>query len=208
MNDGTAASGRLQGQADWMGRLLAAFGGDPSGWEWTGEVREQDPAAMGGVHCACGQHGLRYLFPWRKAGIAAEVITGSVCVNQVPGLSADQLQRLQAEVERRLAAEREAKTAKRRASKVEEVRVVADEIRAQLQRVIALDARYHRREKLEPEQWNLAQAYHGYSADLAAGLRLKSPHGKLQRLIRLRDRLAKRLAAADAVDARAAAPAA
>lgn len=184
-----------------MGRLLAAFGGDPSGWEWTGEVREQDPSAIGGVRCACGQQGLRYLFPWRKVGVIGEIITGSVCVNNVPGLSAAQLERVQAEVERRLVAERAAKAAVRKADKAAQVLELVAEIRAMLQRVLALDERYHRREPMEPEQWMLAQAYDSYSYRLREALKLKTESGKLGRLIPMRDRLSARLATSDAIDA-------
>src|SRR5262245_35532096 len=103
-----ATTERLEGQADWMGRLLAAFGGDVTGWEWTGEVQEQDPKGMGGTPCACGQQGLRYLYPWKKEGVARTVITGSVCVHNVPGISPAQLARIEAELARREQTEREA----------------------------------------------------------------------------------------------------
>ncbi len=193
-----ATTDRLAGEAEWMGRLLDAFGGDPTGWEWTGEVREQDPSSPAGVRCACGQHGLRFLFPWRRPGQDGEVITGSVCVDQVPGLSAEQLQRIRSEVERREGEERRAASARRRADGDEEARAMAEEVRRQLERVLALDARY---KELAPEQRLLVRDYSGYHDRLVAARKLKTPSGKLARLTPMRDALSQRLAASDAADA-------
>lgn len=94
-------------------RLLAAFGGSCAGWTWDGRVMEQDPAAPDGTRCACGHQGLRWLFPWRHADRpGTEIITGSMCVEQVPDLDGASVAGIQAAATRALArataAEREA----------------------------------------------------------------------------------------------------
>lgn len=184
------ATDSLIGQAEWMGRLLAAFGGDVKGWEWTGDVAE-DPNCQG--TCACGHKGLRYLFTWKKDGVSNPVITGSVCVNNVPGISPEQLARIQAEIARRDQVEREAAAKARNAAKAEKVKLVAEEIRQLLKpwRECAEDKAAGR--WLNLESYNLARTYHDWSAALRHGLRLKSVAGQLRSLTATRDALRKRL---------------
>jgi len=76
-------------------RLMDAFGHHPEEWEWTGDMAEGDPTRD---HCACG-HNIRWLFPWkRKDGKGGLVITGSVCVENVPGISPDTIERMRAAI--------------------------------------------------------------------------------------------------------------
>lgn len=127
----TVPAGVVKGEAaaDWMGTLLRAFGGNVEGWEWTGETIDlKKPEGR----CACGHEGCRYLYPWEHKGRPGQqVITGSTCVENVPGISESSLAAIRAGVEaqRKAAAE-----AKRKASEV----VKQDAIAACRERVAAV----------------------------------------------------------------------
>jgi hypothetical protein len=112
-------------------RLLQAFGGETSGWEWTGEMFEQDPSALGAQPCACGHQGLRYLFPWKHPDHDRTVITGSKCVETVPGLSGASIAGILAALDKRIKelakAKREAAAKIKKAAEAEEVAKLREE---------------------------------------------------------------------------------
>jgi hypothetical protein len=173
-------------------RLLAAFGGDPTGWEYNGEVREQDPAT-GGVHCACGHQGLRWLFPWvHPAHPRAEVITGSVCVDTVPGLSPTSVLLMKTRLEEVLSKRREDERLAREAARAARVQVLRAEVEHLFaQRYGSLRARRMKGEWLAVgELMDFYQSQRLASALKAAG-KLKSPHGQLARLEAIRHDLAR-----------------
>jgi len=71
--------------------LIAAFqaaGGPPSEWRFSGRVVDLG-APVG--ECACG-HVIRFEYYWERPGSDREVVTGSVCVENVPGLPDDQIE--------------------------------------------------------------------------------------------------------------------
>lgn len=172
----------MTGEGEWLARLLVAFGGDLAGWAWTGEVRE-DPECRG--TCACGHTGLRYLFPWRKDG-AGEVITGSVCVYNLPGIAPDQVARVRVEVERREDMERQEQAAVRLAQRTESAETMAEEIRRLWPRVYELEARQRRGEALPPEAARLLRQEHDLHEDFRSAIRLRTPQGRIKKLATVR----------------------
>ena len=114
------ATTRSEAKAQYLERLLSALGGSAQGWEWTGEMTEQDPTALGASPCACGHRGLRYLFHWQHQD-GRKLITGSTCVETVPGISETSLEAIQARLEQLRIEKREAERKARDASKNAEV---------------------------------------------------------------------------------------
>jgi hypothetical protein len=183
----------VTGQDEWLARLLAAFGGDLAGWAWTGEVRI-DPDASS--KCACGQHGLRYLFPWRKPG-AEEVITGSVCVVNLPGVPQDQVDKVRAEVTLRAEKDRELKAEIRETERIVAARNLAEEIRGTWELVYQLAARRNRGETMTPAELQLLRREHDLHEDFRSAIRLSTPAGRVRKLLRVKAELLRGLTPAN-----------
>lgn len=179
----------MNGQEEWTSRLLAAFGGDLAGWAWTGEVRI-DPDRLSS--CACGQHGLRFLFPWRKEG-EEEVITGSVCVVNLPGISPDQLARVKAEVALRAEADREMKAEALEAERLGTARALLDELRGLWARVYQLEARRTGGEALQPDQVRLLVRAHDLHESVRTANRLRTLPGRIRKLLAVKAELVRGL---------------
>lgn len=185
----------MNGQEEWIARLLAAFGGDLTGWAWTGEVRIDSDRRSS---CACGQHGLRFLFPWRKEG-AKEVITGSVCVVNLPGISPDQLARVRVEVALRAQVDREMKAEALEAERLGTARALLDELRDLWERVYQMEARRTRGEALQPAQARLLNRAHDLHDAVRTANRLRSLPGRIRKLLSVKAELVRGLAG-DAVE--------
>jgi len=125
---------RAEGKVDYAARLLKALGGSPEGWEWTGEVFEQDPGAPGATPCACGHHGLRYLFPWENKTRNAKITTGSTCVDTVPYLDPGSVEQMKAKLEELKAKHREDERKARQAAAEATVAKLREELEAKLKR--------------------------------------------------------------------------
>ena len=204
--DLTRGDHRVLGAVEHAQRLLAAFGGDTSGWAWTGEVIEQDPQAPGATPCACGHVGLRWLFPWENPKHPRQrVITGSVCVENVEGLSPTSVAALQARAAR-LIAERQADKRKQEAARrVEAVATMRTQVLA------AVDARYPsvppyhaaleaaraeswripypRFEQLSREEQRAIRRHQGLTWAVQEAGKLKSASGQRKRLEAIRDQI-------------------
>lgn len=173
----------MTSQEEWLARLLAAFGGDLTGWVWTGEVRI-DPDAKS--KCACGQHGLMYLFPWRKEGMD-EVITGSVCVVTLPGIPPEQQERVRAEVARRAEEDRQLKAEIRHAEEMATERALVDELRMLSDRVrdhaSLVKERHRKAEPLTPEDARLLsnEYQHDLSEEIRVAIRGLGSNGRLMK---------------------------
>lgn len=202
----TRGDHRVLGAVEHAQQLLAAFGGDTSGWAWTEEVIEQDPQGLGGTPCACGHVGLRWLFPWEHPKHPGKrVITGSVCVENVEGLSPTSVAALQARAAR-LIAERQADKRKQEAAR----RVAAvTELRAQVLAAIntcfpcappyfaAIEAGraaswkipYPRFEDQSPEEQRAIRGHQSLTWAVAQAGKLKSASGQRKRLDAIRDHI-------------------
>jgi hypothetical protein len=175
----------MTGQEEWIARLLAAFGGDLAGWTWTGEIRTDDARAS---ICACGQHGLRYLFPWRKEG-HEEVITGSVCVVNLPGLAGEQVDRVKTELARRAEVDRELKAEAREGERFQTALQLAEEIRRIWPRVYELEIRRGCGEDLTAGELQLVRRHHDIHEDFRTAIRLRTPAGRIRSLLKLKAEL-------------------
>lgn len=188
----------MTGHDEWLARLLAAFGGDLAGWAWTGEVRI-DPDARS--KCACGQHGLRYLFPWRKDG-QEEVITGSVCVVNLPGVAPDQVEKVKGEVARRAEQDRALRAEIREEQQLVAARELAEELRALYrrldERVVQLAARKSSGAAMTSVEARLLS--NEYQHDLheegrvaIRGLGIKTPAGRIRKMLVVKAKLLRHL---------------
>lgn len=112
---------RAESKLAYHANLLRALGGDPSGWEWTGEVFESKQLAY---TCACGHIGLRYLYMLRKPG-HQNVGVGSSCILNYRGVDQSLVDAIGGHVAelRRLASERRS-AAKRAAAQAESLELI------------------------------------------------------------------------------------
>lgn len=108
--------------------LMKALRYKPEEWEYTGEMGEQNPSGLGAVPCACGHTPIRYLFPWKHKRTGEVIITGSHCVEQIPGMSPEGLAAIQAQVQGLQADRRMRDAAARDASKGTEAAGIIMEI--------------------------------------------------------------------------------
>lgn len=99
-----------------VARILAVFE-DVSEWEYTGEVSET-PGRAGTCVCGCK---ITYNFHWVRPRDGRKAITGSVCVKNVPGMTADLLARLAESEAAHKAAAAEAKKAAKKAAETAEI---------------------------------------------------------------------------------------
>lgn len=162
--------------------LLAAFGGDPAGWEWTGEVAEQDPAAPGATPCACGHTGLKYLFPWKHPAHAREVVTGSVCVDAVPGLSPVSVAAMRAAMERIVAKRRAAIAAAKKAGKEAQVAALRAEVEAAILRRYGSNMEAVKVGYVSSGAFSSAREGYRLMGLVRSACRLKSVAGQMRRL--------------------------
>ena len=170
-------------------RLLAAFGGDVSGWTWDGEIGEQDGSALGAVPCACGHRPIRYLYVWRHATRHGTVTTGCVCVEAVPGLDAASIARIRAHVE---AARKRASAARRAQAAVDaqaEVVALRRDLDAELRRAYWRVVRWIETNGaagcglLLPDRLCAQrQGYRDYSREICHALKFSSPAATARRL--------------------------
>lgn len=168
-------------------RLLAAFAGSVDGWEWDGCMAEQDPHGFGAVPCACGQVGLRFLFTWVKDG--KSVITGSTCVEKVPGISGASMGRIAEALKAHEAKLRAAECASKSAEREAVIVALKAELAAKVEELVALDgAAYWREHYARVERAQLAS--------------MKSAHGKAKKMRGLLESIGRRM---DNIRARAAA---
>lgn len=183
-NLGRDAKGeRLTSKAAHVERLLSALGGTGEGWTYTGDVLEQDPSSPGARPCACGHTGIRWLFPFTRED-GARVLTGSVCVDTVPGLRPGTLDAMQGALKAHLAARREAARKAREATKAAEVQALVAEVDA------AIEERFGAilRECAETRGWLSERLYRGqqdarfWKGERVRALRLKSSNGQATRL--------------------------
>jgi hypothetical protein len=114
---------QLAGRVDHIERLLTAFGGSIEGWSFNGKTGEQDPSGLGAVACACGHRPIRQLFFWEKDG-QCDVVTGCVCVENVPGLDPSSVERLHAKIVQLKAEKAEAERRAKEASAAAEVQAL------------------------------------------------------------------------------------
>lgn len=181
----TGRSDRIVSNLEHSARLLQAFGGNTAGWEWTGEMFEQDPFALGAQPCACGHQGLRYLFPWKHPDHSRTVITGSSCVETVPGLSGASIEGILLAVDKRVKelarAKREAAAKVRRAAESEEVVRLREECLARFE-----DHGYRAELLLKSqgyyvENWNRYKSAVRFRECLNEAARMKSAKGQANR---------------------------
>jgi hypothetical protein len=167
-------------------RLMDAFGHHPEQWEWTGDIAEGDPTKD---HCACG-HNIKWLFPWRhKDGSPGLVITGSVCVENVPGISPGTVERMKARIKEMEERRKEDVKKARAASEKAEVVAAEAEYEEARQAVFgrALLQLKQRRERgatgwMDPELYSEASAIRWYNEKHAAARNLKSANGQAKRI--------------------------
>jgi hypothetical protein len=182
----TQAIERLEGRASNVANLLRALGGSPEGWEWTGEMHEQDPGAPGSIPCACGHRPIRWLFPWKKTmpdGSTRQITTGSVCVERVPGLDPKSLEGIKLTIDK-LETQKREKAARLRASMLdEEAKTLHGKLFA------AIEARYgHAARRRSEGGWlpegvyEEAREYESWKKLARKALALKQPGSRKKRL--------------------------
>lgn len=140
-------------------RLAAALG-DGSRWEYRGECCE---LARPTGRCACGHHGLRYVFKLHNLDDGRTAIVGSVCVFSYHGITPATVEALRADADRLEAAAADRSRAAREAAKQAHV---ADAV-AQLSAVeYAIDAAVESwRDAHAGQRW---EPYHVYRRPGAA----------------------------------------
>jgi hypothetical protein len=172
-----------------MQRLLDAMGGSPDGWEWTGEVQEGDPNGMTPTKCACG-HIIRWMYPWKHKDGLRSLITGSVCVDNLPGINAETVNLMREALNKLLAKRKEAQRKAKDASMTAEV--VA--LREQLSALIEKDFGW----ALRIQGWKPPDAYYAsmhaayYRGELYRSKTLKTVRGQRDVLNRAIEALEKR----------------
>ena len=171
----TSKADKLEATADHHARLVAKFG-NGKGWEYSGEVTDAGPD--GQAKCACG-HPIRYEYHWQHED-GRKAVTGSVCIDYIPGLSVEAVERIKAHAAAIRKAEREARKAAKVAAQVAEVVEVREQAEA------ALQARWGR--ELRMTGWLDAYSYDlrcracSYRSDIRSAALLKTPAGQLRRL--------------------------
>jgi hypothetical protein len=108
-------------------RRLSAALGDGSRWEFRGECTEL-PRADG--RCACGHHGLRYLFTLHHKDDGRTAIVGTVCVTQYAGITPATLAAVEAAADRLEAAAADRARAAREAARADAVAAAMAELTA------------------------------------------------------------------------------
>jgi hypothetical protein len=143
---------------------LAAVLGDGSRWEYRGECAEL-PRATG--RCACGHHGLRFLFTLHNIDDGRTAIVGRVCVTTYAGITPATLEAVRADADRLEAAEAERARVARDAAKQEAAAAAIAELSAI---EYAIDAAVQAwRDSHPANRW---EPYHVYRRP-GAGLRLR-----------------------------------
>jgi len=105
-------------------RLLAAMGGSPEGWSFTGDVVEGDPEKS---RCACG-HPIRWEFQWKHED-GRTLVTGSVCVENLPLIDRMIVEAMRAALVKAIQVREEAARKARAASLDAEVDALRTELR-------------------------------------------------------------------------------
>lgn len=169
---------RIERDLHHVERLLAAMGGSPEGWEWTGEITEGDPAAFNPSRCACG-HVIRWEYHWlHKDG--RKLITGSVCVENLPGISAEILRLMCEALAKILEARKEDERKAKEAARAAEVQAFLAELQGLIDARWGSQLRYAR----EVGGWLPADVYSAvecaryYREQLSHAKHLKTARGQ------------------------------
>ena len=109
---------QARNRAHYAERLAAALG-DGSRWEYRGECCE---LARADGKCACGHHGLKYLFTLHNRDDGRKTDVGSVCVFSYSSITPDTLAALRADADRLEAAAAERVRAAKEHAKLSEIR--------------------------------------------------------------------------------------
>lgn len=164
-------------------KLLAAMGGSPEGWDYTGEILEGDPARD---KCACG-HPIRWLFIWENTTQIHRrtLITGSVCVENLPGITAASIEAMKADLEGALAAKKAAAKKAREAAAQEEVTALREATLAKIERTYGWAIRWRDE---NPGEWLASGTYRAiinardYRGLVRKAGKLKTARGQINRL--------------------------
>lgn len=174
-------------------RLLQAMGGSGAGWEYHGECVDRGPKCDG--VCACGHAGLRYEFTLHHIS-GRTLIVGSTCIETVPALAGETLERVQADAARLWSqvesARRRAEAARKRAAldaRVADARTRCDAILCPLEAQIAAMRRVT--SWLPPKEYYQSRRLYGLRQQYHAAGRMKSARGQLARYASLLQDLAR-----------------
>lgn len=169
-------------------RLLDAMGGSPEGWEYTGEILEGDPAK---TKCACG-HPIRWLFIWEHIASNRKLITGSVCVENLPGITESYIEAMRQDLETAIAAKKAAARKAKEAAAQEEVTRLREETLAKIDRVYGWAMRNHEAAQgswLPGGTYAALQDRRYYKARVQSAGKLKTGRGQINRLKETREAL-------------------
>jgi hypothetical protein len=170
--------------------LLTSFGGSMDGWEFTGEVADTGPGSR--AKCGCG-HAIRYAYVWKHEDGRTNV-TGSVCVENAPFISAPQIERLKAALDALKAKQKAARKAAKLAAETTEVKAKVEEL------TVLIDSSHSgqivkRFENVtgwvEYDVFGARRAVRDARREVRAALNLKTPKGQLNRLKKLETYLAR-----------------
>lgn len=184
--------GRAAGRLRHVQSLLDAFGGSVEGWEFRGKTGEQNPNDPGAVPCACGHRPIRQLFFWEKEG-HCEVVTGCVCVENVPGLDPASVDRIRATIEQLKAEKAEAERQAKAIAETAEVKALLDDFRQlyrlRFRQLISYCERNGTGGWLPPDLYADRCAASWFRAKKASALNLTTRRGQISRLRGLIKRL-------------------
>jgi hypothetical protein len=133
---------------------------------------------MSPTRCACG-HVIRWMYPWKHKD-GRSLITGSVCVDNLPGINAETVRMMREALERLLAERKEAERKAHAAEQDAHVAALREELRAKIYAKWGgvIEARREGR-WLEPSRYNAYCTAEWYLGELARAKRLKSARGKI-----------------------------
>jgi len=175
-----AGGSRLEGRLHYAEKLLAAMGGSPAGWEYTGVVTD---AGKAGSKCAC-EHPIRFEYHWKHTD-GRTLITGSVCVEALPGIGEGIVLRMREDLERLNCERKEAARKAKLASEEKTVMECRDRILDRLKERFPRGHRLHHEEVsgwLGADDYGARETYRYWLGLVRASLRLKTPRGQVARL--------------------------
>lgn len=177
----TATAERTAQRIGHATKLLAAMGGSPEGWEYTGTILEGDPARD---KCACG-HPIRWLFIWENAAQSRTLITGSVCVENLPEITAASIEAMKADLESAIAIKKAAAKKAREAAGQVEVAALREATLAKIDRVYAgaiQNEKDARGEWLSSGTWEALRDRRIYRYSISSAGKLKTARGQINRI--------------------------
>lgn len=183
---------KLEGTIAHRERLLAAMGGSPKGWTFTGEVTEGDPSGMNPTKCACG-HVIRWEYHWEHED-RRRLVTGSVCVETLPDIEPATVAAMREALKKLLEARKEAERKAKAAEEDARVAALREELDAMIEKKWGRAIRYARETTgwLPPDIYGAVETSKYYREELSLARYLKTARGKIDRLKRAIEALKKR----------------